>query len=257
MLLSSRFSDLLIQFFPEHQRREAVAKLDAAREVVEAALPRFVVGQVRTRLVPTKERWELLSGSKVWPHDADQQVIIDTVKADVGRWWDQGRLADNIGGLHFDAFMSFCDALIRNFPVLAIRFLKAAAETANDRSVIYNAIEMLREGDLPLGDELKITRNYDSDILHEVYHDMVSEELCETKNWHRKLQDEFDFVQVDDIALEEISYTGGECVLINARLSVAATLSGYDLDKSIRKTHDYEIEAHFEDSGLVIDSIEG
>jgi hypothetical protein len=39
MLLSEECASLMIQFFPEHQRIESVAKLDAAREVVEAQLP--------------------------------------------------------------------------------------------------------------------------------------------------------------------------------------------------------------------------
>jgi hypothetical protein len=87
MLLSDRCADLLLQYFPEHHRREAVARLDAAREVVEAHLPRFVVGQVRAHLVPRKEREALLSGSKVWPHDADQQTIIDTIMASLANSW--------------------------------------------------------------------------------------------------------------------------------------------------------------------------
>src|SRR5215468_703886 len=82
-LLSNRFSDLLTQFFPEHQRKEAVAKLDAAREVVEASLPRSAVGHVRMHLVPHAERKEFLSGSKVWPHDPGQQTIIDELKANL------------------------------------------------------------------------------------------------------------------------------------------------------------------------------
>src|SRR5260221_220325 len=65
--------------------REAVATLDAARQVIEAALPRFIAGRVRARLVSFKERYNLVSGSKVWPHDADQQALIDTLRRHVVR----------------------------------------------------------------------------------------------------------------------------------------------------------------------------
>jgi hypothetical protein len=105
---------LLLQFFPDHQRGEAVAQLDAAREVVEASLPRFVAGQVREHLVPYAERRALLSGSKVWPHDADQQTLIDELTASLWGWRTK-RSIEQVEALHFDAFMSFANCLIAIF----------------------------------------------------------------------------------------------------------------------------------------------
>jgi hypothetical protein len=102
-LLSSRCTDLLLQFFPDHQRREAVAKLDAAREVVEASLPRFIAGEVRECLVPYAERLALLSGKTVWPHDADQHALIDELATS---WRHVPSIEKVINSLHFDAFMS-------------------------------------------------------------------------------------------------------------------------------------------------------
>src|SRR5262249_33180995 len=145
MLLSSEFTDLLLQFFPDHQRREAAAKLDTAREVVEAALPRFLAGRVRERLVPFKERDSLLSGSTVWPHDAEQQALIDTLKLTVAHGLRVHVAQETIDKLHFDAFMVFSNSLIRNYTSRAIPFLKAVSETSSDGRFIYNAIEMLRE----------------------------------------------------------------------------------------------------------------
>jgi hypothetical protein len=138
MLLSSPLSDLLMQFFPEHQRREAVATLDAARKVIEAALPRFIAGRVRERLVPFKERYSLLSGSNVWPHDANQQALIDTLKMTMVHRLAKYAAAENIKKLDIDAFMSFSDTLIRNFTSRVIPFLKVAAETSNDVHIIYS-----------------------------------------------------------------------------------------------------------------------
>jgi hypothetical protein len=127
LLLSGPCADLLLQFFPDHKRREAVAKLDAAREVVEASLPRFVAGQVRERLVPYADRLALLSGSNVWPHDSDQQVLIDELKTHAVSRYSMRHAVEKSRHLHFDAFMSFADSLIRNFPKQATMFLKEVA----------------------------------------------------------------------------------------------------------------------------------
>ena len=112
MLLSANCADLLLQFFPDHSRKEAVATLDAARKVVEASLPRFVAGQVRARLVAYEQRLELLSGKGVWPHNSDQQALIDEIRMDAVSVYRMKRAVERCQHLHFDAFMSFADALI-------------------------------------------------------------------------------------------------------------------------------------------------
>jgi hypothetical protein len=147
VLLSDECTDLLVQFFPDYARKEAVARLEAAREVVEAHLPRFVVGQLRAHLVPKKDREALLSGDAVWPHDADQLAIINGLTAGLMKsWWRKDRfhrVVKEAEGLHFDAFISFCDALIRNFPKIAVDFLKAVASPVGMGSGVSASLEQL------------------------------------------------------------------------------------------------------------------
>jgi hypothetical protein len=184
MLLSDRFSHLLMQFFPEHHRREAVAKLEAAREVVEVALPRFIAGRVREHLVPFKERYVLLSGNKVWPHNVVQKNLIDTLKLTVIHRLNIQVHSDTIRKLSFDASMAFSHSLIYNFPTRAIPFLKNVVEISTEKYIIYNAIDMLREsGELSLKDELDITRRCDSDTLYELYYEQVHLILEDLASW--------------------------------------------------------------------------
>jgi len=264
MLLSDRFSDLLMQFFPEHQRREAVATLDAARNVVEAALPRFLAGQVRARLVPFKERFSLLSGSKVCPHDADQEALIDTLKS-VGR----PRLSAcvvpqaTLDKLNFNAFMSFSDTLIRNFPTSAIEFLKASAETSTKDGIIYNAIEMLREsGMFTLADELKITRLCDSDTLYDLYYQKAHDTLNDPHVWNGLADGLRQTVlrphdDVADVDIVDLSFSGGSRVSVRASVSMNVLDDSDDSDESRpERTVLCKVDSHFDGFGLIIDSIE-
>jgi hypothetical protein len=258
MLFSNQCASLLLQFFPEHHRKEAVAKLDAAREVVEAHLPRFAIGQVRTHLLPFQEREELLSGSKVWPHDADQQAIIDSLKTTLF-YSDLDQVVIEIDGLHFDAFMSFCDTLIRNFPRLAIGFLKAVAKTSTDNGVIYNAIEILRESDdVDLNDELTITRHFDRDTLYDLYHDMVRDDFGSSRTWKRPLGEYISSGELDlgTIGIGELTFKGGQGVSFNAHIEITATASYYDDRPDEEHRFDCNVKGHLDGTGVVIDSTE-
>ena len=258
-LLSSRCTDLLLQFFPDHQRREAVAKLDAAREVVEASLPRFIAGEVRECLVPHAERLALLSGKTVWPHDADQHALIDELATS---WRHVPSIEKVINSLHFDAFMSFADALIRNFPKRAVRFLKIIAQISNDNGVIYNAIEMLREsGSFTLEEELKITSKCDSDTLFELYNQMAHDALYDTGAWDDRLPKEIrmlsDCITIDNIDVDELIFSGGEGVYVSARVRIKVTGSPYDPDEApAQGRFTCNVGAYFDRNGLVIDSVE-
>ncbi len=274
MLLSSEFTDLLLQFFPDHQRREAVSKLDAAREIVEAALPRFLAGRVRERLVPFKERYSLLSGSTVWPHDAEQQALIDTLKLSVAHRLRVHVAEETIEKLHFDAFMAFSNCLIRNYTSRAITFLKAVAETSSDDRVIYNAIEMLREsGEFSLNEELKITCRCDTDTLFDLYYEKASNILSDPHLWKGGLgflaEGRFALAEelrqkvfrphddVSDVDIVELNLSGGSRVSVSARVSMNVLDDSGDPDEPpSEKSVSYNVEAHFDGSGLIIDSIE-
>jgi Restriction endonuclease len=216
MLLSDRFSSLLMQFFPEHQRREAVAKLDAAREVVEAALPRFTAGRVREHLVRWEERYDLLSAVKVAPHHADQQALIDALRLTV--LGSRVSVSEaQLYKLDIDAFVSFCDILIHNFPSRAMEFLKLVAEISIDDRVIYNAIEMLREsGDFSLKDELEITCRRDSDMLYALYFDQVHSILEDLPSWGEELlkPHAVDADHVADVDILGVTFSGGSKVSV-------------------------------------------
>jgi hypothetical protein len=77
------------------------------------------------------ERYALLSGEKIWPHDADQRSLIDGLRADAMRRRRLKQAAQKIQELHFDAFLAFRDALIRNFPAEARLVLVAKTTSEN------------------------------------------------------------------------------------------------------------------------------
>jgi Restriction endonuclease len=116
MLLSDQFADLLRQFFPRQSARNAAIEIDAAREKIEASVPRQVVGALRRHLVPHRDRYASLAGARVWPHDIDQQRLIDEVRQLVVLRAPAEAIARKLEALDFDAFLAFADQLIRNFP---------------------------------------------------------------------------------------------------------------------------------------------
>jgi restriction endonuclease len=262
MLLSDQCANLLLQFFPEHQRRDAVAKLDAAREVIEAQLPRFIVGQVRTHLVPQTERRECLSGSNVWPYDTGQQNVIDAIRSDIFKWQPPlDEAVHKIGWLCLDAFLSLCDALIKNFPGTAIKFIRAAAEISTDDNIIYNSVLMLREAnvDFTFGDELKITScKCSNDTLHYLYQEHVLEEFSDSSIWIRQIEKDPSVCQVDYRSgkVPELSFAGGvDGVHLKATVKITASVYYYDRIFE-EKSYFYGVEAHLDRTGVVFDLIE-
>lgn len=261
MLLTAPFADLLLQFFPKQQRRDSVEQLDAARQVIEASLPRFTVGFVRQHLMSYNERLSLLSGDKVWPHDLDQAILINELRQYAVRA-DQRRAVEKVQQLHFDAFMAFADSLVRNFPQYAEKLLRSVAQRSTDSAVCYNVIEILREADaFSLEDEIEITRSYDSDTLFYLYHDLAHEILEDTKVWDWRLPPEVqsldDKVELLGVNVEDLEFSGGDSVSLNAR--VRLTVQGNSFDPDIPSTGErhfsYNFEAHFESDGIDIDRI--
>jgi hypothetical protein len=263
MLLTDQCADLLLQFFPKQKARESLQRLDAAREIVEASLPRFVVGWVRKHLVPHSERLSLLSGKNVWPHDADQVRLIDDLKEEATQRWGMKRAAEKLQKLHFDAFLAFMDRLIRNFPDQAPQLLQLIARTANDGGIVYNVIEMLRETDeLSLGDEIEITRKCDPDTLLELYRELAHDILEDTGVWDWRLpgnvQRYADRVELLRVRIGDLEFAGGETVALSARLTLHVYGSSSDPSEAPigEAEFSYNIEAHFEADGIEIDSVE-
>jgi hypothetical protein len=145
LLLEERCSDLLTQFFPKFVGERRQLTIDAAREIVENSLPRFVAGAVRIRLVSYQDRLLQISGKEVWPNDADQAEIIDEIKSNLKVGRRIKAAAESASKLHFDAFTAFVDRLIRNFPHEASLLLKEVAQTSFDTGVLFNVLEALRE----------------------------------------------------------------------------------------------------------------
>jgi len=227
-LLSEQFSDLLLQFFPKQNARNAAHQIDAARERIETSLPRFVAGRVRSCLLPHKDRFDCLSGASVWPHDSDQQDKVDTLRMFVMR--PPGTRALEVSEeLDFDVFIAFIDHLIRNFPTRAKAFLIFFAENTKDNAKLFNAIEILREDDdFSLNDELAITQRCDSETLCDLYHDMIYTDLQDPGIWDHRLTNEMrrmaDEVSVTDATVEDFDLTGGDGISLKATVSL--TLEG-------------------------------
>jgi hypothetical protein len=232
LLLSEQFSDLLVQFFPKQNARNAVQQIDAARERIETSLPRFVAGRVRSCLISHTDRFDCLSGARVWPHDVDQQNKIDTLRMSAVR--SPGRRAlDLLEELDFDVFIAFIDQLIRNYPTRAKPLLVSFAGDTKDNAKLFNSIEILREDDdFDLSDEILITQRCDSETLFELYNDTIHQDLGDISVWEDRLpwdlQRMGDEVSVTDANVEDIEFSGGDSITFRATVSLSVDCLTHD-----------------------------
>jgi hypothetical protein len=239
LLLSTEFSDLFLQFFPKQKATEAVRTLDAARKVIEAAVPRFVSGYIRERLVSYSERAAELAGTKVWPHDAEQAAIIDDIAKGVAYRAGIPRVVDKINGLHFDAFTAFIDCLIRNFPERAKQVLRIIGRDSTDGAVIFNVVEVLREtDDFDLEQELEITKKCDYETLFELYQEMTLDVLHDVGTWEWRLPGEVerfaDRIDVESAEIDDLEFYGGDAVNLEARLTLRVLWSQRGSRRAVR-----------------------
>jgi hypothetical protein len=131
-----------------------------------------------------------LSGESVWPHDAEQQNKIDTLRMFATRP-PRARSLELLEELDFDAFIAFVDRLIRNFSTRAKELLVAFAKATNDNAKVFNSIEILREDeDFDLNQEIEITQRCDSETLFELYRDLIHQELEDPSIWGDRLPSE-------------------------------------------------------------------
>ena len=207
--------------------------IDAARELIETSLPRVATGHVRRHLVSRSERLAQLDGTRVWPADPDQRRIIDRLKMHAIDRHGLDRAIDRLTELHYDAFVAFMDALIRNFPTDARRLLAAAAEASHDDGFLFNAIDMLREfDDFSPYDEIELARRCDPDTLHEMYRDTVVDGLMETSRFMGHMPPSIlrtdDDVHLGDVSVSKVEFAGGRDIRFTA--SVKLAVSGYSLD---------------------------
>lgn len=228
-----RFAALRQQFFPRHTARANMMTIDAAREIIETSLPRVAAGHVRRHLVSRSERLAQLDGARVWPADPDQRRIIDRLKIHAIDRHGLDKAIDRLTELHFDAFVAFMDALIRNFPADARRLLAAAAAESHDDGFLFNAIDMLREfDDFSQDDEIELARRCDPDTLHEMYRDTVVDGLMKTSRFDGHLPPSIlridDDVHVDDVSVSDVEFSGGSDVRFTA--SVKLNISGYSMN---------------------------
>ena len=246
MLLSDPFADLLRQFFPKERAKNAAIEIDAARERIETSVPRVVVGALRGHLVPYFERVKSLRGVGVWPHDADQQKIIDQVVP-----WIIGRAPKDstitkFRELHFDAFLALTDHLIRAFPHDAYTHLLRFAQTDDDSSRIYNLIGILREYDQFTDEiELSVAGRCDGETLWELYDDFVVESLREERYWDHhtlwEIERFHEYTEITDIDVDEVEFTGGDGVSFTAlvHFDVSGSTDDGDDGYSGRNTFTY------------------
>lgn len=262
MLMERECADLLLQFFPKQAARASIHKVDAAREIIEASVPRFVSGRIRECLVPYPDRLALLSGTSIWPHDADQSAAIDRIKKHVVSRAGLPTVVDDVLALHFDAFVAFIDRLIRNFPERAMQLLRVVARKSLDNSVVYNVIEIMRESDdFDLESELEITKKCDSETLFDLYGEMTRDVLEDDSVWSWRLPSEVecfdDVVEIKSVKIEDLMFSGGDVVSVSASLTL--TVCGHSSHperlSSGARDFSYEIQGYWLSDGIEIDSI--
>jgi hypothetical protein len=261
-LLEDRFSDLMLQFFPKQKARAVALTIDHAREIIEASVPRVVIGAIRHHLMRHAERYALLSGERIWPHDEDQRALIDGLKRDATRRRRLKRAAQTIQKLHFDAFLAFVDALIRNFPTEARQLLVLVAKTTPENSLIFNAVQILREyDDFSQEEEIEITRRCDYETLFELYHESTHEFLGDTGIWEDRLPREahrsFDHVVLQDVKrVDDLEFSGGDSVSFTARVDLVVDGQSSDPEEpSGTGTFSCTVSGYLTDDGIEIESV--
>ncbi|CAA2161118.1 hypothetical protein MBRA_06278 [Methylobacterium brachiatum] len=224
-LAEDRFAALRKQFFPLQTARANMTTIDAAREIIEASLPRVASGSIRRHLVPYNERFAQLDGARVWPLDSDQREIIDSLKKVAVRREYVGVAADKLLTLHFDAFSAFIDVFIRNFSTEARLLISTAAERSNDSAFIFNAIEILREfEDFDLTTETKLAENCDEETLYEMYHSLVEDALGSFNRFIEQLPKRIynidDNLDIENVTINELRFKGGSGVSFTAQIEL-------------------------------------
>jgi hypothetical protein len=208
------------------------------------------------------ERYALLSGEKIWPHDADQRSLIDGLRGDAMRRRRLKQAAQKIQELHFDAFLAFIDALIRNFPAEARQLLVLVAKTASENSLIFNAVQILREyDDFSQEEEIEITRRCDDETLFELYHESTYDCLVDTGIWEdrlpRKIHRSFDHVALREVkTIDDLEFSGGPAVSFTA--SVKLVVDGHSFDPeepSGSDTFYCTVNGYLTDDGIDIESV--
>lgn len=252
-LLSDQFADLLRQFFPKQRAQSAAIELDAAREKIEASVPRVVVGALRTHLVPYLDRVKSLSGALVWPNDADQQKIIDqAVPKIIGRTPHIASVT-NLRELHFDAFLAFIDQLIRTFPDDAYNHVLFYAQEERDSGRTFNLLQILREFDSFTDDlELAIAAHCDDETLWELYDDFVVQSLSEEIFWESQMPGQIErfheSVEINSIEVNEVLLTGGDSISFEAQVhfDVSGSTDYGDDGYSSRETFTFHVIGYLE-----------
>ncbi len=261
LLLSDQFSDLRLQFFPKQNAKSAAESLDAARERIEGVLPRFVAGRVRACLISHANRYARLEGKNVWPHDVEQQTIIDRLKMLAIRL--PGRhVIGLLSQLDFDVFIAFFDQMIRNFPRQAKNLLIAYGRDTSDNARLFNVIEILRENDdFDMEQEIEITQKCDGETLFELYGDLMHQELEDNTFWENNLTHEMqqfaDRVYVSNAKLEEVELIGGDGVSFDATVSVSVEGVSNDPEEMSpgQDSFSCRVRGYLADGGVAIDKI--
>ncbi len=261
LLISDQFSDLLLQFFPKQNARNAAEQIDAARERIESVLPRFIVGKVRTCLISHAERYARLEGKNVWPHDIKQQNVIDTLRMFAIRS-PRRHTIDLLNELDFDPFIAFFDQMIRNFPRQAKNLLIAFGRDTSDNARLFNVVEILRENDdFDMEQEIEITQKCDSETLFELYGGLMHQELQDTSFWESNLTPEMqrfaDRVYVSNARLEEIDLAGGDGVSFDSIVSVFVEGVSNDPEEMSPGQDSFHcrVKGYLMDGGVAIDEI--
>jgi hypothetical protein len=250
----------MLQFFPKQKARAVALTIDHAREIIEASVPRVVIGAIRRHLMRHAERYALLSGERIWPHDEDQRALIDGLKIDATRRRRLKQAAQKIQELHFDAFLAFVDALIRNFPTEARQLLVLVAKTTPENSLTFNAVQILREyDDFSQEEEIEITRRCDYETLFELYHQSTYEFLGDPGVWKyrlpRRAHRSFDHIAYVD-KIEDLEFSGGDSVSFTA--GVRFVLEGHSSDPGEpwrTDTYSVTVSGYLTDDGIEIESV--
>ena len=141
--------------------------------------------------------------------------------------------------------------------------LVLVAKTTPENSLIFNAVQILREyEDFSQEEEIEITRRCDHETLFELYHESTYEFLWDTGIWEDRLPREvhrsFDHVVLQDVKrVDDLEFSGGDSVSFTARVDLVVDGHSSDPEEGPSGTDTFSctVSGYFTDYGIEIESV--
>jgi hypothetical protein len=139
--------------------------------------------------------------------------------------------------------------------------LVLVAKTTPENSLIFNAVQILREYDnFSQEEEIEITRRCDDETLFELYHESVYDGLDTAilaDRLPREVHRSFDHFVLRDIErVDDLEFSGGDAVTFTALVHLLVDGHSFDSEEPPGTSTFYcTVSGHLTDDGIEIESV--